>query len=141
MGDVLLIDSDRAAQGWLARLRTVYFSKATPLVEIDLPHLTEADNRSLTREANRLRNACGCSQAGLAMTATLLALAYWFATDGVPLAGVAWSSWGLAVLAVAGAAGVAKVVALMVAHRRLIALAEQIGLPGHGSQELTAVKL
>lgn len=128
MGVVLGIDSDNAARDWLAGLRAVYFSNATPVVEFAMPLLTDAENRSLEREARKLRNACGCSQAGFAMTVTMLAFAYHLASDGVTLAATPWSTWAIAALTIALATSLAKIATLMLAHRRLIALAEQICL-------------
>jgi hypothetical protein len=74
------------------------------------------------------------------MTVTLLAIAYRLATDGVPLTATPWSSWMIAALAVGAAASLAKVIALMFAHRRLTALAEQICLPHEISKELATAE-
>jgi hypothetical protein len=134
MDEPVRIDSELAARDWLNRLHAAYVPKATPAVEIDLPSFTPAENRSLTREARRLHNACGCSEAGLAMTVVVLAFAYRFATDGVPLSAVPWSSWILALAAVAAASSLAKIIALMTAQRRLVALAEQVCRPGENAR-------
>lgn len=141
MGGVLGIDSDNAARDWLAGLRAVYFSSVTPVVEFAMPFLTDAENRSLGREALRLRNACGCSQAGFAMTVTMLAFAYHLASDGMTLAATPWSTWVIAALAVATATSLAKIGTLMLAHRRLIALAEQICLPRELRSELAIAEV
>lgn len=126
MDDVLLIDNHDRLRHWRSLVEQARLAGATPAVDIMLPWLDAHGNRLLTREAGRLRTACGCSLSGLCMTVAILIVGYGFVRQGLSFSDMSWSSLigPIAFVVAAGVAG--KLAALLRAHHRLLALVREI---------------
>jgi hypothetical protein len=96
-----------------------------PIV-FQLPELAEPDADSLARRVNEYRDECGCSLGAKWMTAALILAGAWLALRPSVAAPAPPVRVAIALLFVLASAGTGKVLGIVLAHRKLRRVFDQL---------------